>query len=158
MHRLLIVSSLAAVATATVLLLSPPDRGVGNPLADPPVVATDFDGAVSEDPAVIARGSYLVNRVGLCIDCHSPRDERGAFLADRHLQGAPIGFKPLVEMPWATFAPPLAGLKAFPAAHVRRILVTGQRADGSMPRPPMPTYRMEAGDAEAVVAYLKTLP
>jgi hypothetical protein len=36
-------------------------------------------------------------------------------------------------------------------------LTTGQRPDGSTPRPPMPEFRMNQSDAAAVVAYLKSI-
>jgi hypothetical protein len=36
-------------------------------------------------------------------------------------------------------------------------LMTGEKPDGSHPRPPMPEYRLDRDDAEAVVTYLKSL-
>lgn len=115
--------------------------------SDPPSVAL----------TAVERGRYLVHNVGLCIDCHSPRNELGEFLADRHLTGSPLFFAPTVPMPWAEAAPPLAGLTAYSAAHVRSILTTGARPDGSRPRPPMPPFAMTAADANAVVVYLQSL-
>jgi mono/diheme cytochrome c family protein len=129
-------------------------RGAGSPAALP----TEWNEEVSRDPEVIERGRYLVTGIGLCIDCHTPRDERGSFVSAQLLHGAPIGFNPVVPMPWADMAPRLAGLTTFPASHVRRILTTGKRADGSAPRPPMPTYQLTMADADAVVAYINSLP
>jgi mono/diheme cytochrome c family protein len=108
----------------------------------------------------IARGSYLVNQLGLCIDCHSPRNEKGEHLPGQHLTGAPIGFQPLVPMPWASAAPRLAGLPAgFTAEQMVAFLMTGKRpGDRPAVLPPMPPYRMNREDAEATVAYLQSLP
>ena len=61
------------------------------PAADNPAAAPD------KTPLQLKRGDYIVNQVGLCIDCHSPRDEKGALLKDRQLRGSPIGFAPTVR-------------------------------------------------------------
>lgn len=65
--------------------------------------------AQASDP-LITRGRYLVEHVGLCADCHSPRDERGQFRRELWMKGAPLPFQPTVPMPWSPAAPPLAGL------------------------------------------------
>ncbi len=111
-------------------------------------------------PEQIARGNYLVYRAGLCIDCHSPRSEKGEFLEGKHLTGAPIGFTPVAPMPWAPFAPRLAGLPAgYTQEQIVHFLMTGERPNGRPgPLPPMPAYRFNRDDAEAIVAYLKSLP
>lgn len=111
------------------------------------------------DAARLDRGRYLVHRVGMCIDCHSPRDEKGEFIASRHLLGAPIPFAPTVEMPWVGAAPRLAGLPVgFTAADTVHFLMTGERPNGRPPPlPPMPPYRFARDDAEAIAAYLASL-
>src|SRR5262245_23502282 len=38
----------------------------------------------------VARGDYLVNSVAMCVQCHSPRDQRGNLIADKKLTGASI--------------------------------------------------------------------
>lgn len=108
----------------------------------------------------VERGRYLVTQLGLCTDCHSPHNERGEPVAGRHLTGAQIPFKPVVKMPWATFAPPLAGLpEGFSEEQLAHFLMTGERPNGRPAAlPPMPPYRMNRDDAEAVVAYLRSLP
>jgi mono/diheme cytochrome c family protein len=112
--------------------------------------------APTEDP-LVTRGRYLANQASLCIDCHTPHDPQGEPLMEQHLHGGPIPFKPTVPMPWAEVSPRIAGLVVFNEAHVRSVLTTGKRPDGSMPRPPMPPYRMNNADADAIIAYLKTL-
>ena len=41
-------------------------------------------GAKGGDPALIQRGDYLVNRVVLCADCHTPQDAKGRPDRARH--------------------------------------------------------------------------
>lgn len=110
-------------------------------------------------PPVIERGRYIVERAGMCADCHSPRDATGTPIASMALGGAPIGFAPTHPMPvWGNHAPSLAGLPTgYDAASLVRFLQTGARPDGTMARPPMPPYRLDQDDAEAVVAYLESL-
>jgi cytochrome c553 len=106
----------------------------------------------------LAHGKYLAQQLGMCGDCHTPRDATGQLIVDRTLHGAPIGFRPLHPMPFAEQAPALAGLPAhYTAAQTATFLETGKRPDGSMAKPPMPPYRMSKADAWSVVQYLKSL-
>lgn len=112
----------------------------------------------SADAALIARGDYLIEKIGLCADCHSPRNQRGEFIREAYLGGAPLGFAPTVPMPvWAPTAPPIAGLPTMTDAQAVKFLMTGERPDGSQPRPPMPAFRYNEEDARAAVAYLRSL-
>jgi len=114
--------------------------------------------AASGSDALIARGRYLVEGVGLCADCHTPRNEKGEFVTAQWLRGAMIGFTPAMPMPvWAPVAPPIAGLPSMTDEQAVHFLMEGKRPDGSQPRPPMPPYRLNAEDARAMVAYLKSL-
>jgi len=105
----------------------------------------------------VVRGKYLVTQVGMCSDCHSPRNEKGQYIQEKWLQGAPIMFNPSVEIPWAGTAPPLAGLEGWTDAQAIKFLTTGVDRDGKNPRPPMPEYRFNKSDAADVVAYLRSL-
>ncbi|MEJ1973604.1 MAG: hypothetical protein WDM96_14425 [Lacunisphaera sp.] len=58
---------------------------------------------------------------------------------------------------WAPAAPAIAGLEGFTTEQAVKFLMTGERPSGVAPRPPMPEYRMNRDDAQAVVAYLKSL-
>lgn len=108
-------------------------------------------------PELVARGKYLVTQVSMCTDCHSPRDQQGQFIQAKWLQGGPLAFKPAVPMPvWAEVALPIAGGAPWSDEQLRTLLTTGKRADGSMPRPPMPTYLLNPADADAVIAYLRS--
>lgn len=116
--------------------------------------------AAGTDRQRLEHGRYIVHQLGLCIDCHSPRNERGEFLEGRHLTGSPLAFAPTVPMPWMPAAPRIAGLPAgYTADDLVHFLMSGERPHGlPAPLPPMPPYRMSRTDAEAVVAYLRTLP
>jgi mono/diheme cytochrome c family protein len=72
----------------------------------------------------------------LCVDCHSPRNEKAGFIESQHLSGAPIT-----------------------ESEVAHFLVTGERPHGRPPAlPPMPPYRFNHEDAAAIAAYLYSLP
>ena len=101
------------------------------------------------------RGRYLVEQVGLCHDCHSPRDQTGRYLPERWLQGSALPFAPTVPMPWAPVSKPIAGLPAMTDAQAMTFLTTGVLPDGRRPLPPMPEYRFSADDARDVIAYLR---
>lgn len=114
--------------------------------------------AAPDPVAKEARGKYLVERVGMCIDCHSPRGPGGQFDLSRWLQGAPLGFAPTVPMPaWAPYAPAIAGLTQFTDEQALALLTEGKTVSGQPLRPPMPEYRFNREDAEAIVAYLRSL-
>jgi len=108
--------------------------------------------------ARIARGKYLVEQVGLCGDCHTPRDEKGEPIKEQWLKGATLDFKPIAPVPvWADKAPGIAGLSGWENNAAITFLVTGVASNGLPSRPPMPQYRFNVQDAQAIVAYLKSL-
>lgn len=106
------------------------------------------------DPAY---GRYLVEHVGMCQDCHSPRNDKGEFQRAQWLHGATLPFQPTVPMPWAPAAPPIAGLPSLTDAEAVHFLTKGELPGGRRPRPPMPEFRFDARDAADVVAYLRSL-
>lgn len=106
----------------------------------------------------VERGKHLVENVAQCADCHSARLPSGEFDRSKWLQGAPLGFKPLVEMPWNPVAPPIAGLPTMTTdEQAVEFLMSGKRPSGAPVLPPMPPYRLKRDEAEAVVAYLRSL-
>lgn len=79
-------------------------------------------------------------------------------MKDKELEGAPIGFKPLGQVPvWADKAPPIAGLPGWDEAAAFKFFTTGIGPNGTPARPPMPPYRFSRQDAEAVIAYLRAI-
>jgi mono/diheme cytochrome c family protein len=111
----------------------------------------------SKSNPTLQRGKYLATRIGLCQDCHTPRDQKGAYIQEKWLQGAPIIFKPTVEMTWAGTAPPIAGLEGWSDPQIIKFLTTGVDRDGKRARPPMPEYRFSQADASALATYLRSL-
>jgi mono/diheme cytochrome c family protein len=108
--------------------------------------------------AQIKRGQYLVERVGVCGECHSPRNDKGEYDRSQWLQGELIDYKPTRPMPFAAIAPPIAGLPTFAQDEAAvKFLETGTNAMGKTALPPMPQFRLNHEDATAVVAYLRSL-
>jgi mono/diheme cytochrome c family protein len=107
----------------------------------------------------VARGSYLVHHVAMCVQCHTPRDANGELDRTRLLKGAPVPVpSPFPGQPWAFTAPAIAGLPGFSDEDEITLLTTGRRPGSAVPKPPMPPFRLTREDAEAVVAYLRSLP
>lgn len=107
------------------------------------------------------RGRYLVENVGLCGDCHTPRGAMGQPDLARPMAGAALDFRPTVPVPdWAEEAPAIAGPQARGWTRVQMVtfLKTGERPDGKFARAPMPMVRLTQDDAEAVATYLASLP
>jgi mono/diheme cytochrome c family protein len=136
LKKVVIVVAVAALVFALTALGAPPAAKSGN-------------------AAQVARGKYLVENVGMCADCHSPRNERGEFIKEKWLHGAPLGFKMDASMPFADAAPALAGLPGVDDELAVQFMM-GSRE--KLPaRPPMPEYKLNRQDAVAVVKYLKSL-
>ncbi len=117
-------------------------------------------GCAASDPQArkLARGKYLVENVGMCSDCHTPRNQKGELDLAHSLQGSQLGFAPTVPMPaWANAAPMIAGLPGLSEPDAAKFLETGVLPGGRQPRPPMPPFRFSHDDAEAVATYLKSL-
>ncbi len=120
-------------------------------------VAVQAQSAANND-VKIARGKYLVERVSTCQDCHTPRNRKGEFIKEQWLQGAPLFIKPVAPIPdWTGAAPPIAGLNGWADEDAIKFFMTGKKPTGDMARAPMPQFRFNRRDAEAVVAYLKSL-
>jgi mono/diheme cytochrome c family protein len=108
--------------------------------------------------ARVARGKYLVEQIGLCGECHTPRGEKGEPIKEQWLKGATLDFKPIAPVPvWADKAPAIAGLPGWENDAAITFLMTGAAYNGLPGRPPMPQYRFNVQDAQAIVAYLKSL-
>lgn len=108
--------------------------------------------------ATLARGKYLVEDVGLCGDCHTPHTEKGEPIKEKYLQGAPLDFKPTAPMPvWADQASNIAGVPGWDRDAAIKFMMTGLAPNGLPSRPPMPQFRFNVQDAQAIVAYLQSL-
>lgn len=108
--------------------------------------------------AKLMRGKYLVENIGMCGDCHTAHNERGEPIKEQWLKGTLLPFKPSVPMPvWADNSVNIAGLPGWELDAAVKFLMTGVAYNGLPARPPMPQYRYNQQDAEAIVAYLKSL-
>jgi len=107
----------------------------------------------------VARGKYIVEGVARCAQCHTPRDDNGNPDRVHWLQGASVPWNPVKPDPdWPLTAPRIGGTP-LPASDgdMVKLLTTGIWTNGEHLRSPMPQFRLDQGDAEAVVAYLKSL-
>jgi mono/diheme cytochrome c family protein len=111
----------------------------------------------------VERGKYLVEEVAKCQDCHSPHNPDGSFDKTKWLKGATLDFAPMHDVQgWHKTAPDLTGpSRLFERWQVKgmvEFLMTAKNPRGGKADPPMPDYHMNKEDAEAIVAYLKSLP
>lgn len=106
----------------------------------------------------IARGKYIVEGVAACGDCHTPRLANGEPDRSRWLAGAPVPYLSARPEPdWPIVAPRLADLPPGTDAQMIKLLTTGIWVTGKPLRSPMPHFHMTRTDAEAVLAYLKSI-
>ena len=120
-------------------------------------------GPVRAADANTERGRYLVEEVGKCQDCHTPRTADGSPDRTRWLKGATLDFAPLHEVPgWHKTAPDLTSssrlFERWQVKGMTEFLIRGKNPRGGKADPPMPEYHLSRDDAEAIVAYLKSLP
>ncbi len=120
--------------------------------------AAGAKGASEGRQALIERGRYIVENVAMCELCHTPVDADGRPERSRWLMGGSVHLRPTYPAPnWAPVEPRIAGDPPGTDAEFIRLLTTGISRTGAPPNPPMPPFRMTRPDAEAVLAYLKSL-
>ena len=122
--------------------------------ATPPVPMQSAPG----DQSAVARGEYLATEVAMCVQCHSGRDRDGNILESEKFRGAAMPVhSPYPNKEWAVRTPALAGLPGFTNEQIIMLLTEGHAGEGRQPpRPPMPPFRMNRQDAEAIVAFLRS--
>jgi len=108
--------------------------------------------------SAVERGRYIVESVAMCGRCHTPYNQAGENENRSKLLGGPATIQPTYAVPnWAVVEPRLAGRPPGTDEDFIRLLTTGISRTGAPPNPPMPRFRMTRSDAEAVLAYLKSL-
>ncbi len=111
----------------------------------------------------IERGKYLAEELGRCQECHTALLEDGTFDRTKWMKGATlvgIPAKPIED--WHQKAPDLTSTSKlwenWKFEGFSTFLQTAKNPRGHKAGPPMPAYMMRAEDADAITAYLKSLP
>ncbi len=160
MLQLLVLGSVAlAMADATPLVDAGRTQETSGSARATPAVGDVPSARATTIQGDAEHGRYLVERVVMCAQCHSPRDEHGNIIEERRFTGAPIPVRrPLWATNWAIHAPRNRGLPGYTVEQGIRLLTQGAIArDGRQLRPPMPPFRMTPQDAADVVAYFKSM-
>jgi mono/diheme cytochrome c family protein len=132
---------------------------------------TAGSGGVSGDGGgvdLVARGDYLVNHVAACVDCHTPRNPDGTPDMTKFMAGSPnfADLAPTDDTKGAIHAKNLTpdnatGLGTWTDAEIKKAFLDGIDKDGNVLVPVMPYFvfhNMSAEDADAIVAYLRSIP
>jgi mono/diheme cytochrome c family protein len=115
----------------------------------------------AEAQTPLERGTYLMRSIVACGNCHTPKGPDGD-IADMELAG---GFV-IEDGPFKAVASNITpdeetGIGTWTDAEIITAIREGKRPDGTVIGPPMPIgfYRhMSDADAEAIVAYLRSVP
>jgi mono/diheme cytochrome c family protein len=108
----------------------------------------------------VLRGQYLVEGLGHCGECHTPRDFAGGLKKDLWLSGAPNPEGP-GRIPNITSGE--GGIGSWSEADIAYYLESGFTPDfdsvgGTMVAVQENMAKLAAGDREAIAAYLKAIP
>ena len=125
------------------------------------IFAVAASAASAQSP--VERGSYLVNGVLTCGNCHTPRAKGGVFDMARQLSGGPQVFdEPSFTARGSNITPDKeTGIGSWSDADIKRALMEGRRPNGTQLAPIMPYafYKVFTDrDLDAVVAYLRSVP
>jgi mono/diheme cytochrome c family protein len=116
--------------------------------------------AAAQSP--VERGSYLVNSVGACGNCHTPRQQGVPDLSKRLSGGFQTFDEPWFTVKGANITPDKeTGIGNWSDADLRKALLEGVRPNGVQLAPVMPYgfYKIMApGDIDAIIAYLRSVP
>ena len=108
------------------------------------------------------RGAYLVNGLGACGNCHTPRNAAGEPDSTKALAGGFEFDADVGHVVGPNITPDKeTGIGAWSDGQIVYALRNGKRPDGSIIGPPMPIemYRgLSDRDAQAIAVYLKSLP
>ncbi|MFN7916888.1 MAG: hypothetical protein U0Q55_16205 [Vicinamibacterales bacterium] len=156
-------SSLAAIAVAAVLCAASGARVEGRPAIAVEPFRFVPTGLVLAEGSPVEHGKYLVEHVARCPECHTPRTESGELDRSKWMKGAMVAALPMRSPnDWRKRTPDLSSTSPlwirWGQDGVARFLQTARSPHGSPAEPPMPAFTLAAPDAEAIVAYLRTLP
>ena len=116
--------------------------------------------ALAQTP--VERGSYLVNGILTCGNCHTPRTTSGAWDMSKQLSGRPRTWDEVTfKVNAANITPdPETGIGKWSDADVKAAILLGHRPDGTKLARTMPfaAYNgMSSDDVNAIVDYLRSL-
>ena len=118
--------------------------------------------ARAQDAKLLARGTYLMNSIVACGNCHVQRDPSGKPIADKGLSGGMVFDEEPFKAYGSNITPdPETGIGKWTDAQLARAIREGIRPDGTVIGPPMPIvfYRgMSDDDLKAIIAYLRAQP
>ena len=135
-------------------------RGTGAVMAGVAALFVSATAPAAETP--VERGAYLVNSMGACGNCHTPRDAALNPIATQALSG---GFAFVDPGIGSVVVPNITpdketGIGNLTAEQIVAELRNGKRPDGTLIGPPMPIpvyQKLSDGDAAAIAAYLLSL-
>ena len=118
---------------------------------------------VRAQDAKVQRGRYLVEEVARCQECHTPRTESGDFDKTKWLKGAKLDIAAVGTIQgWHASSPDITSTSQLWQRWGQDGLVaffeTAKNPRGGKAGRPMPAYTLQHDDADAIVAYLKSLP
>ena len=121
-----------------------------------PVIAAMLPFAGQAQSGLVSRGKELTEQVAKCQNCHTPRTATGELDRDAWLKGSKTDAsgKP-VYIPDITAEGNLWML--WGEKGMQQFLEKGTSPAGTKPSVHMPAYKLRHDDAEAIVAYLKSL-
>jgi mono/diheme cytochrome c family protein len=124
------------------------------------------ESASADTDTLVARGSYLVNTIMACGNCHTPRDADGALITERALSGGLMITTPAFVATAPNITPDRdTGIGGWSDADIKHALIAGIRPDhgrlaGVALAAAMPVSFYKAllsDDLDAIVAYLHTV-
>ncbi len=143
----------AFIKTAPPVKNTVPERQLNVPVPQVPLQQP----AASAPTSGVARGEYLLHRVTLCSDCHTPVDAQGSPDFSRYL-GGQEGLGPNITPDVAT------GIGSWSQEQIYLLLKTGVRPDGTKVGGLMGQVvdccfkDLTETDGFAIASYLKTIP
>jgi mono/diheme cytochrome c family protein len=120
-------------------------------------------GVVAAQDSRQPRGKYLVEEIARCQECHTPRTETNDFDRAKWMKGATLVATPSTPIQgWHQKSPDITSTsplwQRWGDAGVVKFLETAKNPRGGGAGAPMPAYTLSHEDAEAIAAYLKSLP
>lgn len=140
-------------------------------LACSPALSQSQPSTGAASPELVARGSYLVNAVAACVNCHSPKDEQGRPAQRQTLSGGGTGGVWFVTPAFTVYPPNItpdaeSGIGAWSDDDIKRAILHGLRpAQDRLPNVPLAPvmYKnyfraLTSRDLDSIVAYLRSVP